>query len=312
MNPLPSSHDAQAERRAQLYGLLGDLPDRQRPIDAALIARHEREGFTVETLLCDLNGIEPVPAYFIRPNHRLPPYPVIVYNHAHGGDYKTGKEELLTGRPSLQNPPFGTLLAHMGCAALCIDHWCFGERRGRSENETFKTMLWRGQVLWGMMVYDSLRAVDYLTTTRNDIDPTRIGTLGLSMGSTMAWWLAALDTRIRLCIDLCCLTDYDALIESRGLELHGVYYYVPALLKHFTTAQINALIAPRPHLSLQGNYDPLTPPHGLDVIDAELTAVYAADGNPNGWQLYRSDTGHYETAVMRQRIIEMLSRTFHL
>ena len=25
----------------------------------------------------------------------------------------------------------------------------------------------------------------------------------------MAWWLAALDTRIKVCVDLCCLTDFD-------------------------------------------------------------------------------------------------------
>ena len=56
-------------------------------------------------------------------------------------------------------------------------------------------MLWHGQVMWGMMVYDSIRAVDYLVS-RDDVDPGRIATMGISMGSTMAWWAAALDTRI--------------------------------------------------------------------------------------------------------------------
>ena len=82
------------------------------------------------------------------------------------------------------------------------------------------------------------------------------------MGSTMAWWLAALDERVKVCVDLCCLTDFAALIETRGLDGHGIYYYVPRLLKHFTTAEINALIAPRPHLALAGNYDRLTPSPG--------------------------------------------------
>ena len=141
-------------------------------------------------------------------------------------------------------------------------------------------MLWRGQVLWGMMVYDSLRAIDYLVA-REDVDAGRVATLGLSMGSTMAWWVAALDERVRVCVDLCCLTDFEALIETRGLDGHGIYYYVPGLLKQFTTAQINALIAPRAHLSLAGNHDRLTPPAGLDRIDAELRRVYA-DGRRAG------------------------------
>ena len=168
-------------------------------------------------------------------------------------------------------------------------------------------MLWRGQVMWGMMVYDSLRAVDYLGS-RSDVDPGRIGTLGISMGSTMAWWVAALDTRIQVCVDICCLTDFDALLDIGDLDSHGVYYFVPSLLKHFTASQINALVAPRPHLGLAGNYDKLTPPAGLDRIDAELTKAYAEAGAPDAWKLLRYETGHFETADMRSEVLAYLRK----
>jgi cephalosporin-C deacetylase-like acetyl esterase len=112
-------------------------------------------------------------------------------------------------------------------SALCIDTWIFGERPTRIELDAFKETLWKGQVLWGMMVYDSLRALDYLVA-RPEVDPSRVATVGLSMGSTMVWWTAALDERIKVCVDICCLTDYQALIETKGLHGHGVYYYVPA------------------------------------------------------------------------------------
>jgi hypothetical protein len=128
------------------------------------------------------------------------------------------------------------------------------------------------------------------------------------MGSTLAWWLAALDPRLKVCVDLCCLTDFQALIEARGLDGHGVYYYVPSLLKHFTTAQINALIAPRPHLSLAGNYDRLTPAAGLERIDRELKMVYEKLGCSNAWELKRFNIGHYETAEMRVAILEFLDK----
>ena len=128
------------------------------------------------------------------------------------------------------------------------------------------------------------------------------------MGSTMAWWVAALDTRIGVCVDICCLTDFQALIDSRGLDGHGIYYYVPSLLKHFTTAQINALIAPRAHLSLAGNFDALTPPAGLDRIDAELRQVYEAESAPEAWKLVRNDIGHFETAAMRATILSFLDQ----
>lgn len=293
------------QRRQELYDLLGGLPDRERPISVETVLVEERQEYVLKKLVLDLNGIELVPAYFARPHDQPGPRPALLYNHAHGGDYVLGKEEFLNGRAGLQDPPYAVELTRRGYCGLCIDTWAFGERRGRSESEIFKEMLWRGQVMWGMMVYDSLRAIDYLVS-RPEVDKSRLGTLGISMGSTMAWWTAALDPRIKVCVDLCCLTDYQALIESRGLDGHGIYYYVPRLLQHFTTTQINALIAPRPHLSLAGNYDLLTPPAGLDRIDAELREVYAAEGAPEAWKLRRYDQAHFETAAMRAEIVAWL------
>jgi hypothetical protein len=293
--------------RKQLYSLLGDLPDRSRKISASKIKTEEHESYILEKLTLDLNGIEPVPAYFVHPKKQEGRTPTLLYNHAHGGDYAIGKDELILGRSGLQKPVYAEELARIGCSTLCVDAWGFGERRGRSEHEIFKQMLWEGKVMWGMMVYDSLRAVDYLVS-RSDVDVSHLGTIGMSMGSTMAWWVAALDTRIKVCIDICCLTDFQALIESRGLDGHGIYYYVPSLLKHFTTAQINALIAPRAHLSLAGNYDLLTPPSGLDKIDRELQQIYGSESATERWKLLRFETGHFETAAMRAEILEFIKR----
>jgi pimeloyl-ACP methyl ester carboxylesterase len=297
----------QEVRRSALYALLGDLPELSRPVTAHLAGKETRDSYILEKLLLDLNGVEPVPAYFARPRAIDGPVPVVLYNHAHGGDYVLGKDELLAGRSALQQPAYAEALAAQGYASLAIDTWMFGERRGRTESETFKQMLWEGKVLWGMMVYDSLKAIDYLAT-RDDVDLSRLATIGLSMGSTMAWWTAALDERVKVTIDLCCLTDYQALIETRGIDGHGIYYYVPSLLKHFSTTDINALIAPRPHLSLAGNFDRLTPPAGLDRIDAALRKVYAEHGAPDAWKLLRYDIGHFETAAMRAEIFAFLAR----
>jgi hypothetical protein len=87
-----------------------------------------------------------------------------------------------------------------------------------------------------------------------------------------------------------------------------VYYYVPSLIERFTTAQINALIAPRAHLGLAGLKDELTPVEGLDIIDRALQQVYAAAGHPERWKLLRYDVGHQETAEGRQEILAFLER----
>jgi acetyl esterase/lipase len=297
----------QADRRAELYRLLGELPDRQRPIKSVKKREDDRDGYVLETWELDLNGIEPVPAYVARPRSIGGRVPAVLFNHSHGGGYKIGKLEFVDGRSYLQPVPYAKVLTDLGYVALCIDQWVFGERSHTSEADMFKAMLWRGQVLWGMMVYDSLRALDVLVA-RPDVDPARVGTLGMSMGSTMAWWLAALDTRIKVTVDINCLTDFHTLLAKKALALHGLYYYVPGLLNRFTTAQINALIAPRAHLGLAGLQDALTPVEGLDIIDRELQRVYAAAGHSEHWKLLRYDVAHVETPEGRQEIIAFLKR----
>jgi len=295
----------QVKRREELYKLLGRLPSRDHEITVETVFVEERESYILEKLILELNGMEPVPAYFLRPKQVTGKVPVVLYNHSHGGYYHVGKEELLKGAPYMV--PYGEVLAKRGIASFCIDAWGFGERSGKTESSIFKSMLWKGQVMWGMMVYDNLRALDYLHS-RPDIDTDRIATLGMSMGSTMAWWTAALDTRIKVTVDICCLTDYQSLIEEEGLDGHGIYYYVPDLLNHFTATEINALIAPRAHLGLAGTKDSLTPLSGLHKIDRELRQIYRDMDAEAAWELLLYDVGHVETKEMRTAVLEFLDR----
>ncbi|MFN8096413.1 MAG: alpha/beta hydrolase family protein, partial [Vicinamibacteria bacterium] len=287
------------------WALLGDLPDRSRPIKAEKTGQQERDGYVLESWVFDLNGLEPVPAYLARPKGLCHQAQAIVFNHSHGGGYDIGKKEFVEGRSYLYPVPYAKALTDEGYVALCIDHWCFGERQHETEADTFKAMLWQGRVLWGMMVYDSVRALDWLAT-RGDVDPGRIGTLGMSMGSSMAQWLAALDERVKATVDINCLTEWHTLLAEKGLKGHGIYYYVPSLLKHFTTADMNALVAPRAHLALAGRKDDLTPQKGLDVVDRELKQVYADAGHPERWKLLRYDVAHQETAEGRQEVLAFL------
>jgi len=97
-------------------------------------------------------------------------------------------------------------------------------------------------------------------------------------------------------------------IKESGLDLHGLFYFVPGLLKHFKTADINALIAPRPHLGIAGNRDPLTPAAGLDKIDRHLKDTYKKMGARDAWRLFREDSGHEETPAMRAEILKWFER----
>lgn len=301
-----------AARRGALYALLGRLPERDAPVTCRVVDVQERETYILEKLVLTVHSSDPdaprceaMPAYFTRPKG-LTRYPAVLFSHSHGGQYQLGKDELLDACPYMFKPGYAQALAGMGVAALAIDHWCFGERSGRSESSCFKTMLWDGEVMWGRMVYDSLKALDYLCA-RPDVDASRIGALGMSMGSTMSWWVAALDERVKVCADINCLTDFDEIVKEDGLDRHGVYYFVPGLRRAFTTARINALIAPRAHLSTVGLYDALTPMAGVDRIEAELGQVYGALGVSERLSIRRYPVGHRETAEMRADILAFLA-----
>jgi len=300
----------QARRRRELWGLMGDLPWNHKPAPPKLVKTEKHEGYTLERLVLDLNGVEPVPALLLVPDKRPERAPGLLFIHWHGGMYALGKEQLLVGDKA--QPAYAPVCAEKGLVTLAIDSWCFGERKHEAnghqgEEDAFKLMLWRGQVLWGMMMFDELRALDYLAR-RPEVDASRLGALGMSMGSTKAWWLAAFDPRVRLCLDVCCLTDYDELIKAHNLKGHGIYYYVPSLLKHFNTSQINELIVPRPRLSVNGRLDDLTPPAGVEKVRDDLLPLYRRYGKEEDCKIELFDCPHVELPEMRKLILAWMDK----
>lgn len=300
----------QTDRRRELWGLLGDLPRTHHLRPPEVVKIKKMDGYTLEYLILDLNGLEPVPALLLIPDRREPRAPGLLYIHAHGGTYQMGSEELISGRDIL--PAYAPVCAAKGLVTLAIDSWCFGGRKhvesgDQGEMDTFKLMLLRGQLLWGMMLFDELQAISYLSS-RPEVDAKRIGAFGLSMGAIKAWWLAALDPRVNLCIDLCCLTDYEELIRINNLKEYGIYSYVPGLLKHFQTTEINELIIPRPHLSLNGRRDLLAPAAGVERIRNYLMPLYEKYGHKEDCRIELFDCGHEEIPAMRTMVSQWLDR----
>ncbi|MFS0654500.1 alpha/beta hydrolase family protein [Bacillus sp. 179-C3.3 HS] len=293
-------------KREQLLSLLGDMPERQ-PVEAYTLKIEERESFLIETLILSIHGVEEIPAYFVKPKDTVKKRPVVLFQHSHGGNYTDGKEELLQGAHYLQTPSNAKEFTSKGYSVLAIDHAGFGERRGRTESEIFKEMLITGKVMWGMMLHESMCAIDYLLS-RSDVLPERLAVLGMSMGGLLSWWTAALDERVSVCIDLCAQVDHHTLIETNNLDRHSFYYYVPSLAKHFTAGEIQELIFPRPHLSLIGTLDRLTPSEGVQRIQKRLSQTYQAGSLKERYQLVGFHAGHFETAAMRHEVTRFLKK----
>jgi dienelactone hydrolase len=280
-----------AKVRATVLQCLGDLPPRPEKLEVKTIGREELKDYVVERFAFH-NGVDAmVPGMLLIPKNLRGPAPAIIGLHGHGGS----KETICTDE---KNPQcVGPMLARKGFIVAAIDSYFCGERadkqiKGIDEGTLFRWNLWLGRSLWGMMLRDQQCLIDYLRT-RTEVDPDRIGVTGMSMGGTGSWWLGAVDDRIRAVVGVAGFTRYTELLAHNNSRLHGVYYFVPGLLKHFDTEAVYALVAPRPMLMLSGDRDGGLPLDGIEVLEKKLGAVYRLHGRADCFRsLVYKNTAH--------------------
>jgi dienelactone hydrolase len=287
-----------AATRETLLKLLGEMPARPDPAKVKTISSEDHETYTLERFEFH-NGVDMmVPGVLLVPKNRKGRVPAIVALHGRG----SSKESVCTQLKNSQC--VGPLLAEKGYVVAAIDNYLNGERIGRGpagkldkdssgqESSLFKLYIWQGRTLWGMMLRDEQCLLDYVAT-RPEVDPQRIGATGMSMGCTRSWWLSAIDERVKAIVGVACFTRYADLIAHGNLRKHGIYYFVPSILKYFDAEAIYALTAPRPMLMLSGDQDGGAPTDGVEVLEKKLAAVYRLYGKPEQFRsVVYAKTGH--------------------
>ena len=307
--------------RAKLHDLLGDLPPRPPTSAFQIISREDKGSYTLETLQFDNGAGEIVKGCVFVPKTATAQSkaPAILYCHWHGGQYDVGKQELL--QTNATPVAAGPALVAAGYVVLGIDAPCFGERNGQGpdgpqqkgsngEMSAAKFNLWVGRTLWGMMLRDDLTALDYLCL-RPEVDAQRIGVIGISMGSTRSWWIMALDDRPRAAVCVGCMTRYEELIRAGMLKAHGIYYFVPGMLKHYDTEAVISLGAPRPMLFMTGDQDSGSPTDGVRHIGGIVSQVYALHGQNATSQFENTiypGVGHVYLPEMWEKTVKWMDR----
>ena len=264
-----------------------------------------------------------VPAYVLLPKNRgsSGKAPAIVALHDHGGFYRWGKEKLV--RTDDEHPALTEFkscyagrsiaddLAEQGYVVIVIDMFYWGERRMRlpddpADDEVNKFNVSRSPLearvartietagfTWpGLIFWDDIRTVDYLCT-RPEVDPTRIGCVGLSVGAWRANHLTALDDRIKAGVAVCWLTSFARLQPKHVINSVGFTKLLPGLYRRLDMPDVVSLAAPRALLNINGSQDGLFRlEEGVKPAYRTLESVYAKVGAAEKFRGHIYDSPH--------------------
>lgn len=283
-----------------------------------VVRREERDAYIQEYLTFQTTPDLRVPAYVLIPRNLKRPAPGIVLLHDHGGFYVWGKEKVVElerepaaltefKRQLYGGKSIGAELARRGYVVITIDMFYWGERRmlleddppayrepqamSRDDIAAFNRRSQQGEQLvarsllaagitWpGVMLWDDLRTLGYLAG-RPEVDPNRVGCVGLSVGGYRSFLLAALDPRIKAAIDVGWMSSFGSHIRQHVVNSIGLTFHIVGLYRYLDLPDLAALIAPRSVLVINGSKDRLFPPQGVDAAFAKIAQCFRKAGAP--------------------------------
>lgn len=307
----------QAAFAAKLRGLLG--PHRPPAKWHTAVERIvERTDHRREELLLTADGHPPLPVYLLVPIGRsAKPRPGILALHGHG---KYGYEPVAgcDDRPGVAkaiascNYDYGLQLVRKGyvVAVPCLTP--FGRRLGNPDSYgkqdacaiTFVRMQLLGKVLMAENLRDALWALEMLARHK-EVDPERLGCVGLSYGGRMTMLTAALEPRIRVAVVSGAL---NVMQERIGGHYSCGAQVIPGLLEYGDVPEIGSLIAPRACVWEVGSRDSLISPRWADKALERMRRAYTALGAAEALQVDRFDGTHEWSGRMAYPLLEKVLR----
>jgi len=245
-------------------------------------------------------AIERVPVLIVRPGKGGGRRPAVIVLHGTGGSKEAMRNWLVQ---------FGKL----GLVGVAIDARYHGERVGvkngsAAYNEAI-ARAWRttpGEKQEHPFYFDTCwdlwRTIDFLQT-RDEIDPKKIGMMGISMGGIETWLAAAVDDRIAAAVPLIGVQSFHWSLENDRWQARANTIklahqtaakdlgetavnakvcralwskVIPGMLDQFDCPSMLRLFAGRPLLILNGENDPNCPIEGARIAFRSAEKAFAA------------------------------------
>ncbi len=244
--------------------ILGPFPD---PVDLDPDVEYVIEDGDLirERVIFDSEAYASVPCIVLRPKDMQPNKKNAAIICCNGHPTDLGKDPIAGVRSgpeydrqiALMNYNYGEQMAKAGFLTIMPELRGFGERNdapGRRDvcNLNFIKGCILGIYTQTLNIWDVKRCVDYLET-RPEVDPNRIGMMGLSYGGTMTTFTTAVEPRIKAANIMGYVNPFARFAIERGNFCGS--QIVPEIYKYFDTHDIAGLIAPRPLLIDMATYD---------------------------------------------------------
>lgn len=335
-----------AEAKSVVLDLLRYAPPPCDPA-AEVLSRVARDGYVEERVRFNTTPDIRLEAAVLLPEAARQPAPALVALHDHGAFFLWGKEKLLENErehPALtafRQQSYGGRsiaadLARQGYVVIVIDMFYWGERRLRLDGDPphwherslamtgdevtafnqrssqsidlVQRALGSTGITWpGVMIWDDLRTVDYLVT-RPEVDPNRLGCVGLSVGGFRSCHLAALDERIQAGVVVGWMASFPRQLPHRIRNTIGHMMLIPGLYQRMDYPDVAALACPRALLVINGLRDGLFDLDGVRDCFAQLAAVYRKAGVPDKVRTQFYDGPHEFNPEMQAVAWDWLAR----
>ena len=298
--------------------------------DMKVLAEEQRDGYKARKIEIRLSRYYTVPAYLLVPAGKGP-FPAVNALHDHGAHLFIGKEKMI--RPlacedsvvkadaedwaqQLYEGQFvGDYLAKHGFVVFSADAPMWGER-GQQEGPKRDrydmiagNMMMYGIDLSAYMTYDDISGTEFLSTLL-EVDASRIGCMGCSMGGYRAWMLSALSDYVKAGASICWMTTTDEQMSFNygRTENGGFANCFPGLRRWLDYPHVASMACPKPMLFINGSQDKLFPVPAAEKAFKTMHDVWDSQGANEKLETELWDIPHSCPVRAQERILQFFQK----
>ncbi len=293
--------ERQKKVRETLLRIVGPFPQKT-PLNPRITGVIQKDGYRLEKIIFESQPGFYVTAAFFIPQKSKGKTPAIIFASGHYAD-------------AFRAPEYQQVILNFvkkGFVVFAFDPIAQGERVQYYDPGLEKSVvgncvyehcyagaqcLLTGSSMARYMIWDGIRAVDYLLT-RKEVDPQRIGITGHSGGGTQSSYIAAFDERILAVAPECFITNQRRIWEGIGPQdaeqnfFHGIASGIdlPDLLEVRAPKPAMIISTTRDFFSIQGARE----------TETEVRKVYHAFGMDESFSRVEDESIHGVTKKNRE------------